>query len=578
MNKRKIISNSQSMKVQSGIITIAIMAILTLIFVLGWFYQQSSDSIPNKSANIDNTQLLQTSSSQPTIQALSNIEFNTEEVTLKNARGEDVTGLSITGFKSQPKDNISLLIPDTINGKQVIAIGTQAFSYNFNIVGLVLPEGLIKIGAKAFDGCLFLTGNLNIPQSVTTIETSAFDLCKSLQGDLNIPQNVTTIGSSAFANCLGLEGELTISNSVKKIEKNAFSYTTFKVVDFSNINTQLVIENDTVGLPHAKVIYLPNKNLSRVLATINYAADAIFVTPNATEYLAYVVDWKGKDLTYEVNATFNYDTYSFTEVKLYNKPLSWRKESKNWKVDYELPEKAEGFVRFLGWTIKGGSDYITKDTVIMQDTEYYSAIRYELPKPTIVCSEHPNGDCSYNGGVHNLVLHGSDNSKINVNVSMSVINAGQYKFTVTLKDKLNCVWEDASKEDLTLSYYVAKAVLAIPNVDDEMVFNLSLANKVVQVNISSNLPVGVNAVIEGDNGFNTQGTSKPGVYNVTIKFLVNNPDNFIIPDPVNTKIVITNSKLITEASLIAVGLLIFIAATTFASLYFAKSKKNKVNR
>ena len=96
-------------------------------------------------------------------------------------------------------------------------------SKNSLIVGCsktIIPEGITKIGANAFNRCLELT-SLNIPNSVTNIDYYAFWYCSGLTS-LTIPNSVTSIGYGAFYCCSGLTS-LTIPDNVKNIDELAFS-------------------------------------------------------------------------------------------------------------------------------------------------------------------------------------------------------------------------------------------------------------------------------------------------------------------------------------------------------------------
>ena len=85
----------------------------------------------------------------------------------------------------------------------VIAIGDGAFSYEKDILGVLLPENVTEIRDGAFEHCDSLQV-INIPEGVTSIGDNAFFSCKALIGVL-IPNSVKTIGRKAFSNCGYLE-------------------------------------------------------------------------------------------------------------------------------------------------------------------------------------------------------------------------------------------------------------------------------------------------------------------------------------------------------------------------------------
>ena len=95
-----------------------------------------------------------------------------------------------------------VVIPESIDGTAVTAIGPDAFKWRRNITKVELPEGLTSIGDNAFLGCLAMQ-ELNVPSTLTTIGNSALKQCKKLTS-ITVPDSVTSIGTSAFEKCEGL--------------------------------------------------------------------------------------------------------------------------------------------------------------------------------------------------------------------------------------------------------------------------------------------------------------------------------------------------------------------------------------
>lgn len=102
----------------------------------------------------------------------------------------------------------------------VTDIGWSAFMDCTGLERAVIPEGVLEIRAYAFDGCTGLKSAV-IPEGVTRIGEYAFSGCSSLTG-VSIPEGVTEIGGSAFENCTGLTS-VTVPDSVTKIGDHAFS-------------------------------------------------------------------------------------------------------------------------------------------------------------------------------------------------------------------------------------------------------------------------------------------------------------------------------------------------------------------
>ena len=180
-------------------------------------------------------------------------------------------------------DKSELVIPATIDGKKVAAIGDGAFYApyydHYGLTSVTIPDSVTSIGDFAFEACPSLI-SITIPNSVTSIGINPFNYCKKLkinispdhptlelidnalfykpekrlvaylssseaetytilQGilsigdyafcdcgrltDVTIPDSVTSIGDSAFYDCKGLTS-ITIPDSVTSIGDNAFYY------------------------------------------------------------------------------------------------------------------------------------------------------------------------------------------------------------------------------------------------------------------------------------------------------------------------------------------------------------------
>ena len=103
---------------------------------------------------------------------------------------------TITGYTGSSQ---TVVIPGTIGGYPVTAIGNKAFYARNNLISITLPESVTTIGDYAFYGCNGLPA-FTIPDRVTTIGEGAFFLCSSVQS-ITIPETVTSIGADAFRSC-----------------------------------------------------------------------------------------------------------------------------------------------------------------------------------------------------------------------------------------------------------------------------------------------------------------------------------------------------------------------------------------
>ena len=98
-------------------------------------------------------------------------------------------------------------------------IGPRAFGGCCGLKYIEIPRSVVEIGEEAFINCSGLT-NIEIPDSVVKIGDGAFCYCDGLR-TLVLSNGVTWIGENAFADCSGLT-TLEIPDSVTKIVDEAF--------------------------------------------------------------------------------------------------------------------------------------------------------------------------------------------------------------------------------------------------------------------------------------------------------------------------------------------------------------------
>src|SRR5262245_11988366 len=150
---------------------------------------------------------------RPTIATLALAVLSVSTATVQ---GEDYTyitnngTITITGYRGTNND---VVIPSTIEGLPVTAIGTYAF--NGSLTSVTIPNSVTSIGNGAFYDCTSLT-NVTLPNSVTHIGDSAF--WGTSLTSVTIPNSVTTIGNGAFFYCASLTA-ITVDSATQKYRR-----------------------------------------------------------------------------------------------------------------------------------------------------------------------------------------------------------------------------------------------------------------------------------------------------------------------------------------------------------------------
>ena len=194
-----------------------------------------------------------------------NVEEKTVDIKTKNyCYTINSTGY-ITGydFAACPKD---LVIPNQINGKNVVGIGTGVFR-NKGITSVKFPEGIKDIQSFAFKDNPIVQDELILPASLQTIGYNAFDSATANYKKLTIKGN-TQIGINSFASTE--IGDIKIEGSAN-ILKMAFLNSKIKSLDLGNTNT---ISNE--AFLHAKL----NQTNIVIPETVTNVQSSAFKSPN----------------------------------------------------------------------------------------------------------------------------------------------------------------------------------------------------------------------------------------------------------------------------------------------------------
>jgi len=155
--------------------------------------------------------------------------------------------ITITNYTGQGG---AVTIPTNINGLTVTTIGSNAFSYNYSLTSVTIPDSVTSLEYEAFFECTNLA-NVTISGSVTNIGEWAFFYCISLPS-VTMSNGLTSIGYEAFGAC-GLTNA-TIPASATNIGGGAF--------DSCIYLTSVTVPGSFGGSEFASVFLLPTTNVT----------------------------------------------------------------------------------------------------------------------------------------------------------------------------------------------------------------------------------------------------------------------------------------------------------------------------
>ena len=135
-----------------------------------------------------------------------------------------ITGLTMAGKRIE-----NIVIPASIDGVEITAIGNKAFYGVEKIKTVQLPESITVIGSEAFYGCKNMT-EINLPNGINSLGSWAFYGCSKLQS-ITIPTGITEIADNAFRECRSLNN-VTIPSNITIIGNKSFE----KCIAFTNIH------------------------------------------------------------------------------------------------------------------------------------------------------------------------------------------------------------------------------------------------------------------------------------------------------------------------------------------------------
>lgn len=129
------------------------------------------------------------------------------------------TGYMLKDFKLGFSVDGEVVIPDTYNGRPVVAIDEGAFRGNPFMRTVELPDTVLYIGGEAFKKCRRLE-SIRIPEGILELRGNTFEGCSSLRY-VDLPESIVEIHGECFLNCKKLQG-IKLPPHITEIKGNTF--------------------------------------------------------------------------------------------------------------------------------------------------------------------------------------------------------------------------------------------------------------------------------------------------------------------------------------------------------------------
>lgn len=165
---------------------------------------------------------------------------------------EDISVTEVRIKKYLLTDVSDVIIPDKIEGKDVVEIAEGAFEGHNEIKTVTIPASVTRIEDGAFASCkkleVFIVNESN--SDYKTVDDNLYNkegnkliayACGKTDDTFTVPDDVNTIAKKAFYGCDSLK-EITVPNSVTNIEGEALGYYYDGVENTDRIYTDFVIK------------------------------------------------------------------------------------------------------------------------------------------------------------------------------------------------------------------------------------------------------------------------------------------------------------------------------------------------
>ncbi len=296
-------------------------------------------------------------------------------------------GSKTVTIKKYIGDETKVVIPSSFGEYKVTSIGRGAFSDNYDLESVDIPESVVSIGAFAFKVCVSLE-EIKMTDKLESIGDTAFKDCRSLKSFV-VPKGVKDIGDAVFNGCTSLV-EIVVENGNQYFTSDKFGALLDRKqtrilqypIGSHRMTYQMADSVKTIeGYAFERATWLENVKFSTSLESIGgYAFQGSSIKK---------ADLSGTELK-EIGA-FAFNDTKLTEVKLCaalekigNSAFGWCSSISEVTIPSGVKEiGSSAFYRCFSVTkyvVEEGNEFYTSVDGVLFDKEKTTLIQYPMSK------------------------------------------------------------------------------------------------------------------------------------------------------------------------------------------------------
>lgn len=233
-----------------------------------------------------------------------------------------LTMSTVTAFASSEDSNVLKLPEDDGTGYPVTGISGDSYKNNDDVIKLVVPENITRLGERVFIGCTNLE-QIKLHDKIQVIGESAFERTayyddkdnwedgvlyigdalikadsKKIEETYSIRKGTRIIADGAFKDCQKLSS-ITVPDTVEYVGTDAFAGTAYFEAQDNWSDNMLVLDHLLLAIDkeYADVVAVPEGIITIADGAFSHSKLTELTTPDSLKYIGYNAFWDCQNLT-----------------------------------------------------------------------------------------------------------------------------------------------------------------------------------------------------------------------------------------------------------------------------------------